>query len=240
MFDKEKLAELLVKAQGKRSISEYGRRAEVSPSYLSLLIRQLRDNPPAAKTLKALADVAHNDVTYTDFLDAAGLLPVDMQGQLARIDELKELREAYHTAESKLKHAADPVKFIRVPLLGDIAAGQPLLAEDHIIEWELFPDFGHKENEVFSLIVKGDSMIGARIFEGDKVLVHIQPEVEDGEIAVVNVDGEKATLKRVKRINGKVLLLSENPRYDPMVIDSEDARICGKVIQVLFDPNSKK
>lgn len=83
-------------------------------------------------------------------------------------------------------------------------------------------------------------MVGARIFEGDKVIVKVQPEVDDGEIAVVNVDGDNATLKRVKRINGKVLLLSENPNYEPIVIDSEQARICGKVISVIFNPNEKK
>ncbi|MNI94387.1 LexA repressor [compost metagenome] len=83
-------------------------------------------------------------------------------------------------------------------------------------------------------------MIGARIFEGDKVIVRVQPEVEDGEIAVVNVDGDNATLKRVKKLNGKILLLSENPQYEPIVINSENARICGKVISVVFNPNAKK
>lgn len=71
------------------------------------------------------------------------------------------------------------------------------------------------------------------------MIVRAQPTVEDNEIAVVNVDGENATLKRVKRINGKVLLLADNPKYEPIVIESDRARICGKVIQVVFDPNKK-
>jgi SOS regulatory protein LexA len=129
-------------------------------------------------------------------------------------------------------------QIMRVPVLGYIAAGQPIFAEEQIVDYEIMCNPGkYKEGDLFFLTVKGDSMIGARIYDGDRVLVRVQPDVEDGEIAVVNVDGENATLKRVKRINGHVLLLSENPKYEPIVIKSSQARICGKVIQVVFDPH---
>lgn len=128
---------------------------------------------------------------------------------------------------------------LTVPILGCIAAGQPILADDHIEEWIDIPNIWNlRQGEVFVLKVKGDSMIGSRIFEGDKVVVKIQQEVENGEIAVVNVNGDEATLKRVKKTEtGQVILYPDNPRYEPIFIADEKARIIGKVIQVMFEPN---
>jgi repressor LexA len=94
-----------------------------------------------------------------------------------------------------------------------------------------------KEKEAIVLRVKGDSMIGSRIYEGDKVVVKMQQEVENGEIAVVNVNGDEATLKRVKRTeNGQVILYPDNPKYEPIIVTNESARVIGKVIQVMFEP----
>jgi repressor LexA len=127
---------------------------------------------------------------------------------------------------------------IRVPTLGYIAAGAPILAEEHVIEQnEIVNPGNYAEGELFILLVKGDSMTGSRIFPNDKVLVKIQPEVENGEIAVVNVDGENATLKKVKKYeNGSVWLISTNEKYAPIPLSNEKARIIGKVIQVIFEP----
>lgn len=270
-FNKIMLAELLKRAIGNRSLNEYARQADVSNSYISNLINCKKDNPPEGKTLKKLADAAHNEVTYFELLEAAGLLTPDIQKKVDRLTELKKFaiefekaRLTVQEADNRVNDAAkeveeaeaeyqllqelagkdkseECVKFIRVPVLGYIAAGQPIFAADQVIDFEyLPPSSGYVEGEVFALQVKGDSMIGARIFDGDKVIVRVQPEVEDGEIAVVNVDGDNATLKRVKRINGSVLLISDNPKYAPIVVRSELARVCGKVISVIFNPNSKK
>lgn len=130
------------------------------------------------------------------------------------------------------------IPILKVPVLGRIAAGLPLMANDHIEEWMEIPNaWNLKQGEVFVLKVKGDSMIGSRIYDGDKVVVKIQKEVENGEIAVVNVNGDEATLKRVKKAeNGQVILYPDNPRYEPTFISNENARIIGKVIQVMFEP----
>lgn len=127
---------------------------------------------------------------------------------------------------------------LKLPVLGYIAAGCPIFAEDHIEEWTELPNMWNlKEGEAFILKVKGDSMTGSRIYDGDRVVVKIQREVENGEIAVVNVDGDAATLKRVKKTeNGQVILYPDNPRYEPIFITNENARIIGKVIQVMFEP----
>jgi SOS regulatory protein LexA len=130
------------------------------------------------------------------------------------------------------------VSILKVPVMGYIAAGSPIFADEHIEEWTEVPNMWNlREKEMFILKVKGDSMIGSRIFDGDKVVVKIQQEVENGEIAVVNVNGEEATLKRVeKKENGQVILYPDNPKYEPTYITNESARIVGKVIQVMFEP----
>lgn len=127
---------------------------------------------------------------------------------------------------------------LRVPVLGYIAAGNPICADEHVEEWTKIPNLWNvKEKDVFILKVKGDSMIGSRIYEGDRVVVKVTDHVENGEIAVVNVDGYEATLKRVKKTeNGQVILFPDNPKYDPIFITNENARIVGKVIQVMFEP----
>jgi repressor LexA len=129
-------------------------------------------------------------------------------------------------------------KVVYVPVLGYIAAGAPILALEHIQEHMEIPNPGKfTKDELFVLIVKGDSMEGSRIYEGDKVVVKIQPEVENGEIAVVNVDGENATLKKVKKYDdGSVWLISTNEKYAPIPLNNNRARIIGKVIQVIFEP----
>jgi SOS regulatory protein LexA len=129
-------------------------------------------------------------------------------------------------------------KVVLVPVLGYIAAGTPIFADEHIEEYMEILNPGKYENdELFVLIVKGDSMEGSRIFKGDRVVVRIQSEVENGEIAVVNVDGENATLKKVKKYDdGSVWLISTNEKYAPIPLTNKRARIVGKVIQVIFEP----
>lgn len=131
---------------------------------------------------------------------------------------------------------------LKIPLVGKIPAGFPIIAEERIEDYITVPNLRkYKQDQLFALRVQGDSMTGtaARIHPGDIVVVRVQPTVENGEIAVVNVDGENATLKRVRYLNGEIMLYSDNPKYPPMVVDSKRARICGKVVQVIFEPNAK-
>jgi SOS regulatory protein LexA len=145
-------------------------------------------------------------------------------------------KEVFKSNSQKIDDNRHPI--LHVPVLGFIAAGQPILANEHIEEWTEIPNMWNlKEQEAIVLKVKGDSMIGSRIFEGDKVVVKLQQDVENGEIAVVNINGDEATLKRVKKTeNGQVILYPDNPKYEPTFITNESARIIGKVIQVMFEP----
>lgn len=126
-----------------------------------------------------------------------------------------------------------PRASVRVPVLGRVPAGPPREAIEEVEE-ELFLDpalLG--EGEVFSLRVKGDSMVEAHICDGDYVLVRAQARAEDGEIVVAVIDGE-ATVKRWRRRKDKIRLEAANPAYPPIVVPpgASSFRIAGKVVGV--------
>ena len=123
-------------------------------------------------------------------------------------------------------------KMKKIPLLGTIACGEPILATENI---EALINADENLNADFALRCKGDSMINARIFDGDIVYIREQPDVEDGEIAAVLI-GEEATLKRVYKYPSKVVLRPENPLYDDMIYSKEEmneVRILGKAVAFL-------
>lgn len=109
-------------------------------------------------------------------------------------------------------------EMVEIPLLGTIACGEPLLAVENIDEHIQAPK---KFRASFALRCKGDSMINARIHDGDIVYIRQQPDVENGQIAAVLIDNE-ATLKRVYKQSGFVTLAPENPQYPPLVYAGED------------------
>ncbi len=116
----------------------------------------------------------------------------------------------------------------KVPLLGKIAAGQPIACVEDIG----LAECGEGVRCDFALRVRGDSMVGARIHDGDVVYVRRQDDVDDGQIAAVMIDGE-ATLKRVYHIANGLQLLSENSKYPPMIFtlpERDDIRILGLAV----------
>jgi len=117
-----------------------------------------------------------------------------------------------------------------VPMVGRIAAGGPILAEERVEEVMPLPRTLVGEGTLFMLEVRGDSMVEAAICDGDYVVVRQQPTAENGEIVAALLDGE-ATVKTLQRKDGEVWLLPHNPAYDP--IDGTDATILGKVTTVM-------
>jgi len=120
-------------------------------------------------------------------------------------------------------------KMKKVPLLGNIACGEPILAEENI---ETFVNMPEHTNGSFALRCKGDSMINARIFDGDIVFIREQPEVENGEIAAVLINNE-ATLKRVYLYDNRIELRAENPTFPSLSYEGDQLnqiRIIGKAI----------
>ena len=114
-----------------------------------------------------------------------------------------------------------------VPVIGEIACGVPALAEQNHIGSAAVPEGITAD---FALICRGDSMINARINNGDIVFIRRQPMVENNQIAAVRI-GTEATLKRVRFIGGKVVLWPENPAYEPiMVTEDMDVEIMGLAV----------
>ena len=117
----------------------------------------------------------------------------------------------------------------RVPIVGNVAAGSPILAEECIEDYLTF-DTGGRAGEYFALRVRGESMLNAGILPGDLVVVRRQQVANNGEIVVAMIDDE-ATVKRFSRQNGHIWLLPENDAYSP--IDGTYAQILGKVAAVV-------
>lgn len=130
--------------------------------------------------------------------------------------------------ESSLHRA--PVR--DVPLVGRIAAGSPILAEEDIQEIYPLPSELVGNDPVFMLNVRGDSMIDAGIFDGDYVVIRRQSVADDGQLVAALVSEEEATVKRLRRKDGRVILEAENPAYAPMVF-TEGVEILGVVVAVL-------
>lgn len=135
---------------------------------------------------------------------------------LIQMDDMKK-----RTISLPESHRSD-----RIPILGVVTAGQPILAVENIegyLPWD-------GESDCFALRVRGDSMINAGILSGDKVVVRPQKTAENGQIVVALLD-DSATVKRFRREKGQIWLLPENPAYDP--IDGTDCTILGLVKAVV-------
>ena len=124
---------------------------------------------------------------------------------------------------------APPVPEDKVPIVGNVAAGSPILAEECIEDYLTF-DTGGRSGEYFALRVRGESMLNAGILPGDLVVVRRQETANNGEIVVAMIDDE-ATVKRLSRKNGHTWLLPQNDAYSP--IDGTYAQILGKVAAVV-------
>ena len=144
-------------------------------------------------------------------------------------------REAVKTAEPQPQPqvekaaelpAAEPAQ---VPIVGNVAAGSPILAQECIEDYLTF-DTGGREGEYFALRVRGESMLGLGILPGDLVVVHQQQTARNGEIVVALLEDE-ATVKTFSRKDGKIWLLPANPDYQP--IDGTNCTIMGKVVAVV-------
>lgn len=171
--------------------------------------------------LKAFAAENGYPPTVREIMRAVGLKSTaSVHYHLSELDRLGEI-----SVESYKNRAISLPKPSGVPILGVVTAGQPILAVENIegyLPWD--------EEDCFALRVRGDSMIEAGIFDGDKVVVRPQQTADHGDIVVALLSDE-ATVKRLSRKNGEVWLMPENPAYSP--IDGREAQILGKVRAVI-------
>ena len=120
-----------------------------------------------------------------------------------------------------------------VPLVGDVAAGTDVLAQQNVEELLPLPVDFTGDGDLFMLRVRGDSMIDAGILDGDFVVCRAQTSAQDGEIVVAGIPGDEATVKTFTRKGDKVVLVPSNPRLEPMELDAAEVAIFGRVVTVL-------
>lgn len=153
--------------------------------------------------------------------------------RINKIDQMASMLNVDRTALTEPKDESEQTyhEVIQIPVLGEIACGEPITAEQNVESYMPAPAFTTPNGVNFYLKANGKSM-EPTINNGSLVLIHEQPTVEDGEIAAVLIDNE-ATLKRVKHQNGSIILLPDNRDFDPIIIDKDsNARILGKAISL--------
>lgn len=162
-----------------------------------------------------------------------------------RIDKIELMANYFNVTkadlieESTMPSNAVPVSndnVVAIPIIGVIACGDPILADENIIGYRYHLKDRLPKGQTFYLTAKGDSM-EPKIPNGSDVLIRLQNDVEDGEIAAVLVNGDsEATLKRVKKQGDIVMLVAENNAYAPYIVTEHNpARILGKAVGVSFD-----
>ena len=120
-----------------------------------------------------------------------------------------------------------------VPLLGDVAAGTGVLAAEQVEELMPVPEDLTGDGELFMLRVRGESMIEAGIFDGDFVVVRVQPTADPGDVVVAGIPGEEATVKTFMRKRNKIVLRPANETMEDLVFDPSEVKIYGKVVTLL-------
>lgn len=152
---------------------------------------------------------------------------------IGRTDLIKNRKEPTNNviADSIRKKYA-PALGIRIPVLGRIAAGIPIDAIEHVIDYEEVDGKLAALGDLFGLKIKGDSMT-PRICDKDVVIVHQQPDAESGDIVVATINGDDAVCKRLIKYQNAIVLRSTNPAYEDIdVTGREDFRIIGKVVEL--------
>lgn len=158
---------------------------------------------------------------------------IPRMGVIQKLSDYFNVPKSYFLEESPPRHT----KGIRIPVLGRVAAGIPIEAIEDIDEWEEIPESMAKTGEYFALRIQGDSML-PEIRQGDIVIVHNQPCVESGEIAIVLVNGNDATCKKIQKQESGITLIGYNTAvYSPTFytlkqIEDLPVRVLGKVIEV--------
>jgi len=176
--------------------------------------------PPTVREIGAAVGLASPSTVHAHLakLETAGVLVRDPTKPRAMLVRLPESAEPAVAAPDR--DAPEPL-----PLVGAVAAGSPILAEEHVEDWVHAPFAAD-----YLLRVRGDSMIGAGIFEGDLVAVRTEADPPEGAIVVALI-GEEATVKRLRTRSGRIELHAENAAYEPIVPD--EVAILGRVAGVL-------
>ena len=218
-----KLSELIITYRNEHGLSQrqLAARCNLSTGYISLIEKEI--NPQTRKRM----------------VPTLGVLNKLSVGMGMTVDELlavcDDMEVSLSDKPESFSGVGVPANIIpmpemrRIPLIGTIACGTPITAEQNVEDLVDIPKHIHAD---FALRCKGDSMINARIFDGDIVYIRQQPTVENGEIAAVLIEDE-ATLKRFRRLADRIILEPANPLFDSLVYrgsEMEQVHILGKAV----------
>jgi repressor LexA len=205
-----------------------GKRREI----LDFIATQLRDRgyPPSVREIGEAVGLTSSSTVHTH------LTTLQRQGYLRRDPTKPRAIEVRYDTNSGVAIDRRPAR--HVPLVGTVAAGVDVLAEENIEELLPLPEDFTGDGQLFMLKVRGDSMIDAGILDGDYVVVRQQPEADNGDVVVAGINDGEATVKTFSRKNGRVVLTPANTAYEPMVFEAPDeVTIFGKVVTVVRQLN---
>lgn len=203
-------------------------------------------NSIIAKNISVLLE--RSGKTQIDLADFMGVSQATVSNwckgtKLPRMDKIDRICEYFNVNRSDLmedgsqalNRSPEPTS-IRIPVLGSVPAGIPLEAIEDIVDWEDIPiEWTRGGKEFFSLRVKGDSM-SPKFLEGDTIILRKEDDCENGDICVVYVNGDDATLKKVVKKQDCIILQPLNNAYEPRVFDYNDElnpiRIAGVVVEI--------
>jgi len=183
-----------------------------------------RGYPPSVREIGEAVGLNSSATVHTH------LAVLQREGYLQRDPTKPRAIQVRFDPSSQVAMAAAPTRF--VPLVGDVAAGTGVLAQENVEELLPLPEQFTGTGSTFMLRVRGDSMIDVGIFDGDFVVVRQQPEAELGDV-VAGIPDDEATVKSYGRRGGKVILTPANASMEPMEFDPADVTVYGKVVTVL-------
>ena len=200
-----------------------GKRREI----LDFIAEHLRERgyPPSVREIGEAVGLTSSSTVHTH------LATLQRHGFLRRDPTKPRAIEVRYDPTSGAMIDKRPVQ--HVPLVGDVAAGTDVLAEENVEELLPLPADFTGDGQLFMLRVRGDSMIDAGILDGDYVVARQDNEARKGDIVVAGIPGGEATVKTFSRKGGKVVLLPANERLAPMELDPREVTIYGKVVTVL-------
>ncbi|CAN5482100.1 transcriptional repressor LexA [soil metagenome] len=194
---------------------------------LEFIDRQMRERgfPPSVREIGQAVGLTSPSTVH------AHLATLQRLGVLRRDPSKPRAIEVRYDPSSGAAVERRPVR--HVPLLGDVAAGTDVLAQENVEETMPLPADLTGEGDLFMLRVRGDSMIEAGIFEGDYIVARQQPSAEVGEIVVAGIPGDEATVKTFSRQGDRIVLLPANADMAPLSFDPSEVSVFGRVVTVL-------
>ena len=184
-----------------------------------------RGYPPSVREIGGAVGLTSTSTVH------AHLATLQRLGYLRRDPSKPRAIEVRYDPESGAAVERRPVR--HVPVVGDVAAGTDVLAQENVEELLPLPADFTGDGQLFMLRVRGDSMIEAGILDGDYAVVRQDPEPRKGDVVVAGIPGEEATVKTWTRKGSKVTLLPANPRFSPIELDAADVTVYGKVVTIL-------